>query len=186
MSRPSWSAKKSVSSLAALLTVTTAAMVVSLATGSPKPVDGSAFVLQGNGTSAPAGNNGNGNGNGGGNGTAPKAFTIKGTVTNVVPGVIRNLQLTISNPNNQIINVNALAAALQSVTKASDAPAGACTASTLNLTIGAWTGATFPVPANAVDYPAAGSIPVSMPGSVGQACIRADFILRYTGTAVQP
>ena len=170
------------------------AVVVHFADGSPShstQVLGENFVISGAGNGnagnssntkpAKEGNASNNNGN-----PAPgKAFTITGSLTGLFPGVASKLYLTVANPNNQAMTVTNLTATVTSVTKATNAPAGSCTATAANLVIQSFTGPSFAVPANSSRSSSPAYIPVLTPLSAANACQGATFTLTYAGTGTQ-
>lgn len=114
------------------------------------------------------GNNGNGNGN---NQDSPKSFTISGSLTGLAPGLTKPLVLTITNPNQQAITVQAL-----TVTPLS-ANAG-CTAD--KLTAGAFTPLQVPGRSSRTT-----SITIRLSPAASDACKGVTWPLTYSGTAVK-
>ncbi|HVW34110.1 MAG TPA: hypothetical protein VHL53_16355 [Acidimicrobiia bacterium] len=111
-------------------------------------------------------------GNGAGNGNDPKSFVVSGAVEGLAPGVTRSLFVTLSNPNNSDISVQALTVA------AGDGSKG-CPGS--NVRVGTLTAPVF--------VPGRGSaqvtLPITMLGTAPGACQGADFPLTYGGSAVK-
>jgi uncharacterized membrane protein len=122
-----------------------------------------------------------------------KSFSINGpSFSNVAPGVSVPLDLTISNPNNQPLNVTNVTVTVQSVTKAADAdPTLRCTTADYVVT---QYGGTYPLAlgANAIavklssfDALAAHLPAVSMANSTTadqDGCRGANVVLAFTGT----
>jgi hypothetical protein len=125
----------------------------------------------------------NGNGNGNGNGGDHKNFTITDrakSTTNLYPGAAQPRWLTLSNPNNFIIQVSTLTATVGQPTYDSGATATGCTSSMIRVD---------PL-ASPVNVPAGGStdvaLTVRMSNTPAPACKGANFPLTYSGTAVKP
>ncbi len=133
---------------------TTTTVAVNTTTTTAKPT----------GNDKPKDNKGKGNNNGN-----EKDFTISGTAPDLYPGAVKQLTLTVNNPNNFAIKVTAL-----SVTTSAASNAGCTTSS---VTTDSFTGALI------VDKNSSASTPLAirMAESTPNACQGADFTLVYSG-----
>jgi len=132
----------------------------------------------GGGSVSGTSSNGNGNGNGGNSSGAAKNFTITGSIDGLAPGVTLRLVPVVTNPNNQAIQVTAIAATVQ---------AGTCSD---KIIVGSWVGAPFTVPKNAntastVPAVNTGYIPIKMDPTATDVCQSRSFGLAFTGSAGQ-
>lgn len=142
--------------------------------------------------SAGKGNGGCGNGKPGcptpspsptGTGGSHKDFTVAdrpGFTTNLYPGAAQPRWVTLSNPNNFVIQVSSLTATVGQPTTHSGATATGCTSSAIRVD---------PLAAP-VNVPAGGNVDVALTVRMSNkppvACKDVNFPLTYSGTAVKP
>jgi len=130
-----------------------------------------------------AGSNGNGgNGNGGGNANAPHTFTISGSLSGVYPGegtvTPAYVYLTVTNPNNQNIQVTSLTLSVGDASPACRAANLAPTTETVSFSV--------VVPKNSQVGGTTFAMPISMLDSVPDACQNVTFPLTLSGTGTGP
>jgi len=107
----------------------------------------------------------------------PKSFSIGGNISGLFPGAHLNLPVLVTNQNSQDIKVMQIQITVTGTDKAD------CSTGTTNLQPTNYTGPGFVVARNST---VTVLMPITMPGSVANACQGATFQLRYSGSAVKP